>query len=154
MDTHVPRHYFVYAATVGTHLPGFYFALSKLARSSPGFWLMLSSLTVSTAFHWAERKHGLPGLYPLGPYSRTLLNMDRVSALVSSAFVAAHCVTWTPDNLIIGSIALTAMSLSELCFKDNWMWFGTWHSLWHLLAFRLLGNTLLAIERDSRLVWK
>ena len=131
--------YWVYAVTLLTHAPGFYW-LYYLDTTD---WILVSvTLLSSLLMHVSERKHNLPGLI-LGKYHALLLNCDRTTAILSAGYMVyllsvRQSLLWMQG--LKGLLALITNFLSENFRVDDWYSF--WHGLWHVSAFYLLGETL------------
>jgi hypothetical protein len=129
---------------------------------------ILFPMIASVVYHLAETKHGLEGIYPLNQYADQLLIVDRIGAFFAGLFVLVVLVVLTvlkkkrhyqfffESILMLGFIAIVCLGMSEIDvgfkilgiydgFVINKWQFLFFHSLWHLLAFTILGKCVMVI---------
>lgn len=120
---------------------------------------ILFPMIASVVYHLAETKHGLEGIYPLNHYADQLLVVDRIGAFFAGLIVftvlknKGYHSEFFKRTLTLGFIALICLGMSEIDvgfkilriydgFVINKWQFLIFHSLWHLLAFMILGNCI------------
>lgn len=114
--------------------------------------LVTSVIIASILMHLSETKHKLPGIEPYNKYSWHFLQMDRLMAVVASAYCWNLFLNWNvavPWHLLL--IGLVFMALSELVEID-YMWFALNHCLWHFFAYTTLFYMLVLREQYTFIV--
>jgi len=110
-------------------------------------------MIASILYHAAERKHGLPGIYPLNQYCNELIWFDRIAAAGVSVYAANRYITHgdITEFISYGIIGLMCLGISEydiiaklfgIKLKMNIYVFTVFHSIWHNIAFWLLAKAL------------
>lgn len=113
-------------------------------------WFMYVPMVASTLYHLSERKHGLPGIYPLNNYHIQFIWLDRIAAFASVGYVLYKC--WNQPKLLnillpIGLFGLANLAISEHDIISakfgvethvNQYLFALTHSIWHCCAFYCL----------------
>jgi hypothetical protein len=108
--------------------------------------------------HLADKKHGLPGIYPFNTISDELLLIDKIFAGIAaciSIYVVIILLKTNENSFIaqklemlipIGFCGLLCLmiSSSEQLFniKISPLFFTIMHSLWHMIAFYFYSNIL------------
>ena len=113
--------------------------------------LMTLPMCASFIYHLSETKRGLIGLYPINQYSELLLYIDRFFALIAIITCLYKSINNNIDKhlivyMIIGLFALVISERDVIYenidiypnFSVNKYEFLCFHSLWHILAFKIL----------------
>ena len=113
--------------------------------------LMILPMCASFIYHLSETKRGLIGLYPINQYSELLLYIDRFFAIIAIITCLYKLKNNNVDKqlfvyMIIGLFALVISERDVIYenidfypnFSVNKYEFLCFHSLWHILAFKIL----------------
>lgn len=112
---------------------------------------MIYPMIASFLYHLSERKHNLPGIYPLNLYHHELLNLDRFCAVMSAWYVGVNmCIIpnlQKPPLISLGLFGLTCLMISErdVIFpklKISRLEYTFSHVTWHMIAFYMLSSTI------------
>lgn len=106
-------------------------------------WIILMAMIASILYHLAETKHNLPGIYPFNLYTQTLLNIDRLFAVVAGLW-AIYNVKDNVDiiiynywkSIIFSFICLFISEGDRFAFyPTNKPLYIVTHCIWHALAY-------------------
>lgn len=112
-----------------------------------GRYVAVMAASGSFLMHWAETKHGLPGLPPFNQHSYLWLNVDRATALFAFLFFSAdllvrywsglhHTVPWG-KLYILAILGGASLIISEFPGFPLVV-FGVFHLCWHFSAFYMM----------------
>lgn len=76
------------------------------------FNISLCTALASFLMHLSERKHDLPGIYPLNQYANVFLNLDRIMAMIGIVYMLSF-FWYRMDVIILGVIGLLFMTISK-----------------------------------------
>jgi len=146
-----------------TNLIGLFFINKTLSYIQ--LTILLCPIITSCLYHLSEKKHNLYGIYPFNKYTRQLLNINRFIAIISfniiiiKLFMDINYYSYGIGKkkllniLKFGIIGLISLFISERDimyqkiniyrgFVVNKFEFLFFHSIWHIVAFIILGKII------------
>jgi hypothetical protein len=114
---------------------------------------VLITTVSSMLMHISETKHHLPGISPFNEYSNHFLDLDRITSKLALLYGLYLCyynshkinIIW----IIIMLFGCICLFLSEQIYNlDTWdhtFKFIVLHSIWHIIAFKIMSVVLSSI---------
>ena len=112
--------------------------------SNNSIYTFIFSLTLlfSILMHLSEKKHNLPGVYPLNVWSHIFLWCDRIMAYICGFICCAHLYNhWSmvPNWLFnYGIFGISLGLISEVIINNQWTSFVIMHCSWHYVAYNFI----------------
>jgi hypothetical protein len=110
-----------------------FMGLTNIPGLFVGHPLVFLAAITSALMHFSEKKHNLPGLWPLNCYAEQFLWVDRVVSTITILIFLPQILN---DVYLIklGIFGLVCMGLSE-GVEGGPHWFIFFHTIWHFTTY-------------------